>query len=169
ERSAKADEEKAAAALGSARASLAKLKSFPRPDQIKVAEMQVDRARRTVEYARKKSARLTQLVSDELASQKSLQEAELELISAENDLAIAEKQLTLLKSSPTAEEIAEAQGKVAEAEKALAGAQIQRSLLKIQAPLAGTVVRVKVNAGEAVDLTTVLAELIDLDRLVVEG
>jgi membrane fusion protein, multidrug efflux system len=169
ERSARAEEEKAAAAVGSARASLDKLKSIPRPDQVRVAEMQVDRARQAVEYSRKKQARLAQLAAEQLAAEKTLQEAELELSGARNDLAIAEKQLVLLRSTPTAEEVAEAQGKVVEAEKALAGAQVQRSLLKIQAPLSGTVVRVRVNPGEAVDLTTVLAELVDLDRLVVEG
>src|SRR5262249_18576234 len=36
DRAAKAEEEKAAAALASAKASLAKLKAFPRPEQIKV-------------------------------------------------------------------------------------------------------------------------------------
>jgi membrane fusion protein (multidrug efflux system) len=169
ERSALAEEEKAGAAIASAQASLDKLKSFPRPDQIKVAEMQVDRARRAVEYSQKKNTRLVQLVADQLASEKTLQEAELELLAAQNDHAIAEKQLLLLRSTPTKEEIAEAQGKVVEAQKALAAAQVQRSLLKITSPLAGTVVRARINPGEAVDLTTVLAEIIDLGRLVVEG
>ncbi len=49
----------------------------------------------------------------------------------------------------------------------LAAAQMQRELLTIRAPLAGTIMRVNVNPGEAVDLTSVLAELTDLDRLVV--
>lgn len=169
ERAARAEEEKAAAAVGSAQASLDRLKSFPRPDQIKVAEMQVDRAKRAVEFSEKKNARLTQLVADQLASEKTLQEAELELSGARNDLAVAQKQLLLLQSTPTKEEVAEAVGRVVEAQKALAGAQVQRSLLKIQAPLSGTVVRTRVNAGEAVDLTTVLAEIVDLDRLTVEG
>jgi membrane fusion protein (multidrug efflux system) len=169
ERSARAEEEKAAAAVGSAQASLDKLRSFPRPDQIKVAEMQVDRARRAAEYSQKKNTRLVQLVADQLASEKTLQEAELELLAAQNDLAVAEKQLLLLRSSPTKEESAEAQGKVLEAQKALAAAQVQRSLLKITSPLAGTVVRARLNPGEAVDLTTVLAEIVDLGRLVVEG
>jgi membrane fusion protein (multidrug efflux system) len=169
ERSAKAEEEKAAAGVGSAQASLDKLRSYPRPDQIKVAEMQVDRAKQSVEYAQKKNARLAQLATDQLAAQKTLQEAELELVVARNDLAVAEKQLLLLRSTPTKEELAEAQSKVLEAEKGLAAAKVQRSLLRIQAPLAGTVVRIRVNPGEAVDLTTVLAELADLDRLVVEG
>jgi membrane fusion protein (multidrug efflux system) len=169
ERSARAEEEKAQATVLSAKASLDRLRAFPRPDQIKVAEMQVERTRRSVEYSQKKNARLQKLVADELASEKTLQEAELELLGAQNDLAVAEKQLLLLRSSPTPEEIAEAQGKVVEAEKALAGAQVQRSILKIRSPLAGTVVRVKVNPGEAVDLSTVLAEVVDLDRLDVEG
>jgi len=169
DRIAKAEEEKAKAALESARASLAKLKSFPRPDQIRVAEMQVERSTQSLAFAKKKQARVTQLVADQLASEKTLQESDLEVASAGNDLATSEKQLAILRASPTPEEIAETQGKIVEAEKALLGAQAQRSLLKIQSPLAGTVLRVRVNAGEAVDLTTVLAEVTDLDRLEVEG
>jgi membrane fusion protein (multidrug efflux system) len=169
ERSARAEEEKALAALGSAKASLARLKAFPRPEQVKVAEMQVDRAKRAAEYARKKNGRIVQLVADQLASEKALQEAELELITADNDQAIAQKQLLLLQSTPAPEEVAEAQGKVLEAEKAWAAAQTQHSLLRILSPVAGTVLRLKSNPGEAVDLATVLAEIANLDRLVVEA
>lgn len=56
-----------------------------------------------------------------------------------------------------------------EAEQQLAAARAQRALLRVQSPLAGTVTRVNVKPGEAVDLTTVLAEVIDLDRLVVSA
>ena len=41
-----------------------------------------------------------------------------------------------------------------EAEQQLAAARAQRALLQVQAPLAGTVVRVNVKPGEAVDLTS---------------
>jgi membrane fusion protein (multidrug efflux system) len=169
DRSARAEEEKAAAAVVSAQASLDKLKAFPRPEQIRVAEMQVDRSRVALEFAQRKNARIVQLAADQLASEKTLQESELELAGARNDLEVAQKQLLLLRSSPTAEEVAEARGRWVEAQKALGAAQTQRALLKIQAPLGGTVLRVRVNPGEAVDLTTVLAELADLDRLTVEG
>lgn len=169
DRSARAEEEKAAAAAVSAQASLDKLKAFPRPDQIRVAEMQVDRFRVALEFAQKKNARIVQLAADQLASEKTLQESELELAGARNDLDVAQKQLLLLRTSPTAEEVAEARGRVVEAQKALAAAQTQRALLKIQAPLAGTVLRVRVNPGESVDLSTILAEIVDLDRLSVEG
>ncbi len=56
-----------------------------------------------------------------------------------------------------------------EAEQQLAASRAQQALLRVQAPLAGTVARVNVKPGEAVDLTTVLAEVIDLDRLVVSA
>ena len=56
-----------------------------------------------------------------------------------------------------------------EAEQALAAARAQQALLHIQSPLGGVVTKVNVKAGEAADLTTVLAEVVDLDRLVVSA
>jgi RND family efflux transporter MFP subunit len=53
-----------------------------------------------------------------------------------------------------------------DAEQALATAKTQQALLTIQAPIAGVVTRINAKAGEAADLTTVLAELVDTDRLV---
>ena len=48
----------------------------------------------------------------------------------------------------------------------LAAAETDLSLLKVQAPLAGTVVKINIEPGEAVELNTVLATIIDLERLV---
>lgn len=45
-------------------------------------------------------------------------------------------------------------------------AQTQRALLWVEAPLNGTIVTIHVRPGEAVSSNTVLAELVDLDRLV---
>ena len=63
-----------------------------------------------------------------------------------------------------------------DAEQALASArneatlaERQRDLLAIRSPLGGTVVRLNAKPGDAVDLTTVLAEVIDLNRLVVSA
>ena len=56
-----------------------------------------------------------------------------------------------------------------DAEQQLAGARAQQALLKILSPLAGVVARINVRPGEAADLTTVLAEVADLDRLVVSA
>ncbi len=64
-------------------------------------------------------------------------------------------------------QVQEAQQQVDIARNELASARAQRALQTITAPLAGTIVRINVKPGEAVDLSTILAELIDLDRLVV--
>ncbi len=53
-----------------------------------------------------------------------------------------------------------------EAEQQLASARAQQALLRIQAPFSGVIARVNARPGEAVDLNSVLAEIVDLDRLV---
>src|SRR5207237_10535317 len=72
-----------------------------------------------------------------------------------------DRQQTLAKTERTS------QKNVQDAEQQLACARAQLALLQICAPIAGTVTKVNVKTGEAADLTTVLAEMIDLDRLVV--
>ncbi len=61
----------------------------------------------------------------------------------------------------------EAEQELASARNELAAAATDLALLKIQAPLAGTVVKINTVPGEAVELNTVLAVIIDLNRLVV--
>ena len=53
--------------------------------------------------------------------------------------------------------------------KNLQDAEVQLALLRVTAPLSGTVVRVNVNPGQAVDLTTVVVEVMDLNRLAVSA
>ena len=51
----------------------------------------------------------------------------------------------------------------------LDAAEVQRQFLTIKAPIDGTVMRVNATLGDAIDPTTVLAELVDLNRLVVNA
>jgi RND family efflux transporter MFP subunit len=60
----------------------------------------------------------------------------------------------------------EAEQQLNDARSELASAETELALLKITAPLAGTVVKINSEPGEAVESNTVLATLIDLDRLV---
>ena len=53
--------------------------------------------------------------------------------------------------------------------KNLQGAEAQLASLRVVAPLSGTVTRVNVKAGESVDVNTVVAEVIDLNRLAVSA
>ncbi len=100
----------------------------------RVADVALDRARKTLEYAELTYERQKTLLQSDGTSQRLYQEAELQLNTARNDLMAAQTQL---------------------------------ALLDITAPFSGAVVRIAIKPGEAVDATTVLAELVDLDRLVV--
>src|ERR1043165_810825 len=153
DRVARAEESKAEAALGSARAaeasaqaSLHKLKASTRPEQVAIAEIALRKARQAVETAAQNHERNKTLARDELAAAKQVEESAALLAAAREDQVSAEKQLMLLKNTPAPEELGEADAKVAEAaakvvetEKALAATRQQRTLLTVTAPLAATV------------------------------
>lgn len=78
----------------------------------------------------------------------------------------ADRQKKLIAAEGTSEkQVLEAQQALATAQTELATAKVQQSLLRGEAPLSGTVVRFTARPGEAADATTVLAEIVDLDRL----
>jgi membrane fusion protein, multidrug efflux system len=81
-----------------------------------------------------------------------------------------ERQKRLLAVDATSQKLyqeADAQAQAAQNE--LANAQAQRALLTIRAPIGGTVIRVLAKPGDSIDVTTVLGEVVDLDRLVVSA
>ena len=84
--------------------------------------------------------------------------AEVAVAAAQQNL---ERQQKLLPAGGTSRKA------VQEAEQQLAAAKAQQALLTVTAPFAGVMTRVNARPGEAVDLTSVLGELVDLDRLVV--
>jgi multidrug efflux pump subunit AcrA (membrane-fusion protein) len=167
DRVAKAAEQQAAAAVEEAKASMAQLKATPRPEQLELAQLAVDRARASVEFAKKNQSRQQDLAKGGGVSAKALEQASLDLGSAQSDLASAEKQLALLKASPTPEELAAQSAKVAEAEAALVAARTQREILRITSPIDGTIVAVHANPGDSVDSSKLLVDIVALDRLVV--
>jgi membrane fusion protein (multidrug efflux system) len=121
------------------------------------AQQTVERARPAIEKAKQglKFAELNldrqqRLVKVEGTSQKLLQDAEAQVAAAKAELGVANAEL-------------------AAANAEVATAETQRGLLTIAAPFAGTFTRVHAKPGEAVELNTVLAELVDLDRLVVSA
>ena len=63
----------------------------------------------------------------------------------------------------------EAKQQLTAAQSELNTAEVQRRLLDVTAPIDGTVVRINAKLGDAIDPSTVLAEIIDLNRLVVNA
>jgi RND family efflux transporter MFP subunit len=98
--------------------------------------------------------------------------ADARVASARRALSFAELTLARQREMVPAEAtskraLQEAEQQLAAAQGELAAAEAEGALLRITAPLAGTVLKVTVSPGEAVDPSMALVELADLDRLVV--
>lgn len=63
----------------------------------------------------------------------------------------------------------DAQQQLMAAQAELDAAEVQRQFLDVKAPIAGTITRVNATLGDAIDPSIVLAQLIDMDRLVVNA
>jgi membrane fusion protein (multidrug efflux system) len=97
--------------------------------------------------------------------------AELAYERAKKNLAYAEqtleRQKKLLAADGTSQKTyLEAESQLSAARSDLRDAETGLALVSIQAPLSGTVVKIDRQPGESVELNTVLATIIDLDRLV---
>jgi membrane fusion protein (multidrug efflux system) len=98
--------------------------------------------------------------------------AEVVLLEAKKKLKFAkqtyERQKKLLEGEGTSlKSFQEAENQLNIAQSELSAAQTQLSLLQIQAPLTGTLVKLNAELGQTVETNANLAEIIDLDRLVV--
>jgi len=101
---------------------------------------------------------------DSRVAEVALEKARKSLTFAEANFERQKKLLPLEGTSQKAFQEAEQQLNGARAD--LAAAQTDLDLLQIQAPLDGTVVQVNSKPGEAVELNTIMAKVIDLGRLV---
>lgn len=107
------------------------------------AQAALERARLGIEFAQKAFDRQKKLMAEDATAGRKVEESEFQLTVARGELLAAEK--------------------------VLSSAKTFRGLGRILAPLSGTVTRVRVNPGEAVDTNGPLAEILDLGRLVVQA
>ncbi|MBL7187665.1 MAG: efflux RND transporter periplasmic adaptor subunit [Phycisphaerae bacterium] len=79
------------------------------------------------------------------------------------------RQKELMQSQGTSEKLLQqAEYELAHAKDELTRAETELSLFQVTAPISGTIVRVLARPGEAVGATSILAELVDRKRLIVE-
>jgi len=90
-----------------------------------------------------------------------------ELDSRATDVAVEFAEKTLERQQRLIQSEATSQKALQDAEAQLAAARAQQTWLTIRSPLAGTLVRVNGKPGEAADLAIPMADVVDLDRLVV--
>jgi RND family efflux transporter MFP subunit len=89
-----------------------------------------------------------------------------ELDGRASEVAVRFAQKTLDRQRKLAETDGTSLKALQEAEQQWASAHTQQELLQVRSPIAGTVSKLNVRVGEAADLTTSLAEIVDLGRLV---
>jgi membrane fusion protein (multidrug efflux system) len=85
------------------------------------------------------------------------------------ELALARQRKMAPSEATSQKALEEAELQLAAARSELETARAERELLVIKAPLAGTLVHLAARPGDAVDPSTVLAEIVDLRRLVVSA
>jgi membrane fusion protein, multidrug efflux system len=85
------------------------------------------------------------------------------------ELAVARQRTMLAAEATSQKAFQEAEQLLAAASSELASARAERELLLVKAPLGGTVVRLNARAGDAVDANTVLAEIVNFERLIVSA
>lgn len=90
-----------------------------------------------------------------------------QLDSRSADVAVAYAQKTLDRQKRLGAGEGTSEKALQDAEQQSASATAQQALLTVRSPISGIITRVNVRAGEAADLTTVLGEVVDMDRLVV--
>lgn len=149
------------AAEQSAVASLAALKSLPRAEEKRAAELAVENAKIAVEKTRAVVERLRPLRERAEIADSQLFEAEEAAKEARLQQESAEAQVKLLGLAPRSELIAEAESKITVAEEALKTAQARLQLLTIKAPIAGVVTNLTSRVGQTCSVGTVLGEIVD--------
>lgn len=83
------------------------------------------------------------------------------------ELTLARERALLEQRNTSAKQVELAEEEAAAARADLAGAQAQLAVVDLASPLAGVVTRIHVQPGQAVDPSAVVAEIVDLHRLVV--
>lgn len=142
--------EEAQAQARAAKAAWAVLLAGTREQEIRAAEAALAAGRAELVFARSELARVERLVSEKLASQEQLDQAQLRVRSAEAGVTRARQELALLREGPRREEIQRARAQYEASAAALASARQQLDFTTLDSPVEGVVSVRMAEAGEVV-------------------
>ena len=158
------------AELDKSRAKLRRLKEGPKPEEVELAEKQVDSARARVTFSRLSAGRTAILVEKGHISRQKAEAASSEYEENKADLAVAEANLRLVRSGAMASEVdaLEAEVRALEGDLEFRQAQVERS--RIVAPGAGRIVtkNLHFNLGKYLPVGALFAEIEDIRLAQVE-
>jgi RND family efflux transporter MFP subunit len=151
----------------SLRASLALLKSIPRPEERRSNELAVEQAKVALERAKAAAERLRPLFARHEVSEQQVFEADLAVTSARILLQTAEAQLHAMLIGPRPEAVAEAEAKITVADGLVAFSKAHLDLHTIRAPIDGVLDSLTCHPGQTIAIGTPIGEVVDTRQVFV--
>ena len=142
-------------------ASLALLKSIPRPEERRANELAVDHAKVALEQARVAADRLRPLVARHEVPEQQLQDAERAVRLAEIQLQTAEATLHVMLIGPRPEAITEAEGKIKTADALVAFSRAHLEYHTIRSPIDGVLDSLTCRPGQTIAIGSPIGEVVD--------
>lgn len=159
----------AQAGVDVAQATLNKIKSGSRPEQIEQATASVESAKANYENAKANNDRNKDVYNAGGLSKSQLDQSETALTAAESSYKSAQATLDMLNKGETAESIAVSEAQVKSAQAALNTAQVQLQNGTIASPVSGVVTAKNINSGELATVGAPLLSIVNLDTIVVNA
>ncbi len=143
------------------RASLALLKSLPRPAERRANELAVQQAKLAVEQAKVVADRLRPLVRLHDVSEQNLLDAERAIRQASIQQETAQATLDAMMIGPRPEAVAEAEGRIKTADGLVAFSRAHLDYHTIRAPIDGVLDSLTCHPGQTIAIGTPIGEIVD--------
>jgi HlyD family secretion protein len=147
------------------KASLALLKSLPRPLERRANELAVEQAKVAVERAQAVAKSLESLRGNSLASSQQIFDARKALEAARFQQLVAEATLEVMMIGPRAEAAAEAEGKIKTADALVGLSRARLDFHTIRSPIDGTLDSLLCHPGQTVAIGSPVGEVVDTQRV----
>jgi multidrug efflux pump subunit AcrA (membrane-fusion protein) len=149
------------------KASLALLKSVPRPEERRSNELAVEQAKVALERAQAVATRLRPLLARHEVSEQQVFEADLAVTTARLQQETAEAQLRSMMIGPRPEAVAEAETKIRVAEGLVAFSQAHLDFHTIRSPIDGVLDSLTCHPGQTIAVGTPIGEVVDTRQILV--
>jgi multidrug resistance efflux pump len=161
--------EQAQAAVDVAQASLNKIKSGSRPEQIQQATATLESTKANYENAKSNNTRNKDVFDAGGIPKAQLDQSDAAYVAAESTYKSAQAALDMLNKGETAESIAVAEAQVKSAQAALNTAQVQLQNGTLSSPISGVVTAKNINVGELATMGAPLISIVNLDTIIINA
>ena len=149
------------------KASLALLKSVPRPEERRANELAVEQAKVALERAKAALARLRPLLAQREVSEQQVYEADLAVTTAQLQQQSAEALLRATMIGPRPEAVAEAEAKITVADGAVAFSKAHLDFHTIRSPIDGVLDSLTCHPGQTIAIGSPIGEIVDTTQVFV--